>query len=274
MSLSALRLAELDAFLLELNRAAADVILPLFRADHGLHDKGTGGQGYKAFDPVTEADRGAERAIRALIAARYPDHGVIGEEYGEDRPDAEFVWVLDPVDGTRAFIAGLPLWCVLIGLRHQGRPVLGSIGQPFLGEVYIGQAAGSRLVSRGTETPLKVRPCPKLTDAIIATTDPEGCFTGAELGAWTQVRAAARLARLGCDAYAYAMVAAGTMDLVVEAGLKAWDIDAAIPVIEGAGGVVTDWRGRPVGPNGGQIAIAGDRGCLDEALVALKRSAS
>lgn len=274
MSLSAPRLAELDAFLLELNRAAADVILPLFRADHGLHDKGTGGQGYKAFDPVTEADRGAERAIRALIAARYPDHGVIGEEYGEDRPDAEFVWVLDPVDGTRAFISGLPLWCVLIGLRHQGRPVLGSIGQPFLDEVYIGQAAGSRLVSRGAETPLKVRACPKLTDAIIATTDPEGCFTGAELGAWTQVRAAARLARLGCDAYAYAMVAAGTMDLVVEAGLKAWDIDAAIPVIEGAGGLVTDWRGRPVGPSGGQIAIAGDQACLDEALVALKRSAT
>src|SRR5215471_18062633 len=103
---SAERLAELDTFLIELNRAAAAVILPLFRADHGLVDKG----GHRGFDPVTDADRGAERAIRALIAQRYPDHGVIGEEYGEDRPDAEFVWVLDPVDGTRAFIAGLPLW--------------------------------------------------------------------------------------------------------------------------------------------------------------------
>ncbi|WP_309087647.1 histidinol-phosphatase [Phenylobacterium sp.] len=275
MPLSPALLAELDAFVLELNRAAAAAILPLFRADHGLIDKGVAGAvGYKAFDPVTEADRGAERAIRALIAKRYPDHGVIGEEYGEDRPDAEFVWVLDPVDGTRAFISGLPLWCVLIGLRHQGRPVLGSIGQPYLDEVYLGSAAGSRLVARGAERPLKVRPCPKLTDAIIATTDPEACFSGAELGAWTQVRAAARLARLGCDAYAYAMVAAGTMDLVIEAGLKAWDIDAAIPVIEGAGGLTTDWRGRPVGPNGGQIAIAGDRACLEEALVALRRSAA
>ncbi|ACG79357.1 inositol monophosphatase family protein [Phenylobacterium zucineum HLK1] len=275
MPLSPARLAEFDAFLLELNRAAGEAILPLFRADHGLHDKGiAGAQGYKAFDPVTEADRGAERAIRALIAQRYPEHGIIGEEYGEDRPDAEFVWVLDPVDGTRAFISGLPLWCVLVGLRHEGRPVLGSIGQPFLDEVYIGSQAGSRLVSRGAETPLKVRPCPRLTDAVIATTDPEGCFTGAELGAWTQVRAAARLARLGCDAYAYAMVAAGTMDMVIEAGLQAWDIDAAIPLIEGAGGVVTDWRGRPVGPNGGQIAIAGDRACLEEALVALRRSAN
>jgi len=263
-------IAELDAFLLELNRAAAAAILPLFRADHGLVDKG----GAQGFDPVTEADKGAERAIRKLIAERYPHHGVIGEEYGEDRPDAEWVWVLDPVDGTRAFIAGLPLWCTLIGLRNEGRPALGSIGQPFLDEVYIGHSGGSRLEARGGTRPLKVRPCAHLTDAIIATTDPEGCFTGAELGAWTQVRSAARLARLGCDAYAYAMVAAGTMDLVVEAGLKAWDIDAAIPVFGGAGGLVIDWRGQPVGAYGGQIAIAGDRACLDEALVALKRSAN
>jgi histidinol phosphatase-like enzyme (inositol monophosphatase family) len=177
------------------------------------------------------------------------------------------------VDGTRAFISGLPLWCVLIGLRHNGKPVLGSIGQPYLDEIYMGHAGGSTLLVRGERRALKVRACPKLTDAIIATTDPEGCFTGAELGAWTQVRAAARLARLGCDSYAFAMVAAGTMDIVIEAGLKAWDIEAAIPVIEGAGGVVTDWRGQTVGPFGGQIAIAGDRACLDEALVALRRSA-
>lgn len=268
-ALSADRLNDLDRFLVELNHRAAEVILPLFRADHGLDNKHSEG-----FDPVTEADKGAERAIRAAIAERFPDHGVIGEEYGEDRPDAEFVWVLDPVDGTRAFISGLPLWCVLIGLRHNGRPVLGSIAQPFLGELYIGHAGGSRLQDReGRTTPLRVRPCPVLTDALIATTDPEACFTGSELGAWRQVRAAARLARLGCDAYAYAMVAAGTMDLVVEAGLKAWDIDAAIPVVEGAGGLVTDWRGQPVGAHGGQIAIAGDRACLNEALVALKRAA-
>src|SRR3954469_8541173 len=115
------RLSELQDFILELNAAAAAVTLPLFRSDCGVEDKRTKG----VFDPVTEADKGAERAIRALIADRYPDHGVIGEEYGEDRPDAEFVWVLDPVDGTRAFIAGLPLWTTLIGLRFQGKPVLG-----------------------------------------------------------------------------------------------------------------------------------------------------
>jgi histidinol phosphatase-like enzyme (inositol monophosphatase family) len=271
MALASERLTELDSFLIELNAAASAAILPLFRADHGLEDKNQGG----ALDPVTEADRGAERAIRALISQRFPDHGVIGEEYGEDRPDAEFVWVLDPVDGTRAFIAGLPVWTTLIALRHQNDPILGSIGQAYMGELFIGsQANGSRLISRSGETPLGVRPCPKLTDAIIATTDPEGCFTGAELGSWTQVRAAARLARLGCDAYAYAMVAAGKIDLVIEGGgLKAWDIDAAVPVIEGAGGLVTNWRGERVGRNGGQLAVAGDRACLDEALVTLKRSA-
>ncbi len=168
----------------------------------------------------------------------------------------------------------MPLWCVLIGLRHNGWPVLGSIGQPFLDELYIGHAAGSRLMARGQTRPLQVRPCPDLAQAIIATTDPESCFTASERSAWSEVRAAARLARLGCDAYAYAMVAAGTLDLVLEAGLKAWDIDAAIPVIRGAGGVVTDWRGQAVGPTGGQVAIAGDRACLDLALPILRRAAA
>jgi histidinol phosphatase-like enzyme (inositol monophosphatase family) len=269
LSLSPGRLADLDAFLIELNRASAGVILPLFRGAHGLEDKTP----EKAFDPVTEADKGAEAAIRRLIGERFPEHGVIGEEMGEDRPDAEFVWVIDPIDGTRAFIAGLPLWTTLIGLRFQGQPVLGSIGQPYLGELFIGHAGGSRLMARGEERPLKVRPCPRLTQAIIATTDPEGCFDGAELGAWTQVRAAARLARTGCDAYAYCMVAAGTLDMVMEAGLKSWDIEAAVPLLAGAGGLVTDWRGEPIGRNGGQMVLAGDRACLDEALVALKRSA-
>jgi len=271
MSLSPARLADLDAFLLKLNRAAGEVILPLFRGDHGLDDKNAGGR----LDPVTEADKGAERAIRTLISKTFPDHGVIGEEYGEDRPDAEFVWVLDPVDGTRAFIAGLPLWTTLIALRYRGDPVLGSIGQSYLDEIYIGSPKmGSRLVARGYETPLRVRPCPKLADAVIATTDPEGCFAGSEIAAWTKVRHTARLARLGCDAYAFAQVAAGKMDLVIESGgLKAWDIDAAVPVIEGAGGFATDWTGERVGRKGGQLVIAGDRACLDETISILRPSA-
>jgi histidinol phosphatase-like enzyme (inositol monophosphatase family) len=269
MTLPAELLSGLDRFLVELNRASSKAILPLFRAEHGLQDKGEAGR----FDPVTLADKGAEAVIRRLVAEHYPEHGVIGEEEGSDRPDAEFVWVIDPIDGTRAFISGLPVWTTLIGLRFQGEPVLGSIGQPYVGEVFIGSRLGSRLMARGGEHPLRVRPCPRLRDALIATTDPEGCFDGAEAGAWTQVRAGARLARTGCDAYAYAMVAAGQLDLVVEAGLRSWDVEAAVPVIEGAGGTVTDWRGERVGREGGQIAIAGDRGCLEEALVALRRAA-
>lgn len=261
-------MTEHEAFAVELAAAAAAVTLPLFRADHGLVDKG----GDKGFDPVTEADRGAEAAIRTLIAERYPHHGVIGEEYGEDRPDAEHVWVLDPVDGTRAFIAGLPLWTTLIALRTAGRPTVGVIAQPYLDEVYLGGPSGAVLIGRGRTVPLRVRECDHLTQAVIATTDPD-LFNGAELGAWTQVRAAARLARLGCDAYAYAQVAAGRMDLVAESGLKVWDWSALIPVIEAAGGRVTDWRGNT--PSGdGQILAVGDHRLTDQALVAFRRSAA
>ncbi len=263
------RLADLDAFHIALNRAAGEAILPLFRADHGLEDKGKAG----AFDPVTEADRGAEAVIRKLIAEHYPEHGVIGEEYGEDRPDAEFVWVLDPIDGTRAFISGLPLWTTLIGLRWNGAPVLGSVGQPYLDEIFIGSAAGSRLVSRGASQPLQVRACPDLAQAVISTTDPQACFDSPERAVWDDVRTATRLARLGCDAYAYAMVAMGKMDMVIEAGLKAWDVEAAIPLIAGAGGVTTDWRGDEIGKNGGQMLIVGDKALLDPTLELLAPAA-
>ena len=263
-------LLEFEMFALELAAAAGRVALPLFRSGLAVEGKPETGLG---FDPVTEADRGGEDAIRALVAARYPAHGFIGEERGDDRPDAEFVWVLDPIDGTRAFVAGLPLWTHLIALRHAGEPVVGVIAQSYLGESFVGSRRGARLVRGADERAIRVRECPLLTQATIATTDP-AIFNGAERGAWRQVRSAARIARLGCDAYAYAMVACGQMDLVVEAGLKVWDVEAAVPLIEGAGGVVTDWRGARMGRGGGQVAMAGDRRCLEEALVALKRSAS
>ncbi len=260
-------LTELESFAVDLARAAAAVTLPLFRSDLGHDNKA--GEG--AFDPVTEADRGAEAAIRALIAERYPDHGVVGEEYGEDRPDAEFVWVLDPVDGTRAFISGLPLWTTLIALRQNGRPIIGAISQPYIGELFLGGPSGAVMMSRGQTTPIRARACERLTDATIATTDPD-IFNGAELGAWTQVRAAARLARLGCDAYAYAMLAAGRIDLVAETQLKPWDWSALVPVIEAAGGEVTNWLGGAPGDDGRILAV-GDARIRDQALVALKRAA-
>ncbi len=264
-ALSDSHLDTLDTFLIELNYASADVILPLFRAEHGLENKAAEG---RPFDPVTAADKGAEAEIRRLIAAHYPEHGVIGEEYGADRPDAEFVWVLDPIDGTRAFIAGLPLWTTLIGLRWQGQAVLGSIGQPFIGEVFIGDARGSRLLTPSAEIALKTRPCSSLSQAVIATTDPY-LFKDAEAGAWNDLRAVVRLARYGCDAYAYAMVAMGRLDGVVETGLKAWDVESAIPVLAGAGGFVADWRGQPIGGDGGQMLITGDRAILDQAAALL-----
>ncbi|GAW41986.1 Histidinol-phosphatase [Brevundimonas sp. SH203] len=260
-------MTEYEAFAIELAREAARVTLPFFRSDIGHEDKG----GAAGFDPVTEADKQAEAAIRRLIAARYPDHGVIGEEYGQDRPDAEHVWVLDPIDGTRAFISGLPLWTTLIALRQAGRPTVGVIAQPYLDEIFVGGSSGARLLRGDAETPLAVRTCETLADAVISTTDPD-IFDDAERDAWTQVRATARLARLGCDAYAYAMVAAGKMDLVAETSLKPWDWSALVPVIEAAGGKVVNWRGAAPDADG-QILAVGDPRLIDQALVTLKRAA-
>ena len=261
-----------DDFLVELNRAAAAVILPIFRADLGIENK-KAADGGADYDPVTLADKGAEGVIRRMLAEFYPSHGVIGEEYGEDRPEAEFVWVLDPIDGTRAFVAGLPVWTTLIGLRHLGKPVLGSIGQSFTGELFIGHAGGSRVVKGGSSRPLKSRTGVALRDAIIATTDPDGYYRAEEIPVWQALRASARIARLGCDAYAYAMVAAGQIDLVVETSLKCWDIDAALPVLAGAGAITSDWRGEPIGDAGGQVALAGSRELLDEAVAILETAA-
>jgi histidinol phosphatase-like enzyme (inositol monophosphatase family) len=270
LPLSNARIEDLEAFATELAHRAGDVILPLFRADHGLVDKSD--ELNRRFDPVTEADKGAEAAIRAAIAARFPDHGVIGEEYGEDRPDAEFVWVLDPIDGTRAFISGLPLWTTLIGLRHRGKPVVGVIAQPFTGEYFVGSALGSRLESAAGTRALRTRSCAALSDALTATTDPH-LFAGRESEAYRRFHEAAKLVRFGVDAYAYAMVAMGKLDVVIERGLKCWDVDAAVPVLAGAGGLVTDWQGETIGRNGGQMVIVGDPALLPQVTALLHDAA-
>lgn len=266
-------LAAFEPFLVDLHRAAAAETVPRFRTGLAVEDKGGANTLGGGYDPVTEADRGAEHAVRALIAERFPHHGVVGEEEGEDRADAEWVWVLDPVDGTRAFVSGLPLWVTLIGLNHRGRPVLGSIGQPYIGELFVGHAGGSKLLSRGSERPIRPRPR-RLAEATVAATDPHAYFEPAELARWTALRGRARLVRLGGDGYLFALAALGGIDLVVETGLKRWDIEPCIPVIEGAGGVVTDWTGAPLSDAGlnarGQVLAAGDRACLDEALDVLR----
>ncbi len=255
-------------FASELADAAAGAILPHFRNLESIERKGSG-----AFDPVTEADKSAERAMRALIEVRRPSDGIIGEEYPDTQSETGWHWLLDPIDGTRAFVAGLPVWTTLISLINpEGDPVIGIIDQPVLGERYLGWPGGAALESGNKRMPLKVSDCTHLHAATIATTDPF-LFGPAEQEAWTQLRSAARMTRYGLDAYAYARLAAGTIDLVAEAGLQPWDTGAIIPVMRGAGGLATDWQGRPAKP-GGQIVCAATPSLLDQALKALKPAAN
>lgn len=254
-------------FASELADAAAGEALPQFRNLEAIECKGSG-----AFDPVTIADMTAEKAMRTLIEARRPLDGIIGEEYPEKRSKAGWHWLLDPIDGTRAFVAGLPVWTTLISLINpEGDPVIGVIDQPVLKERYLGWPGGAALENGDKRVPLSVSDCVTLDTAMIATTDPF-LFDAAELQAWTALRTGARMMRYGLDAYAYARLAAGTIDLVVEAGLQPWDAGALISVVRGAGGLATDWQGRPARP-GGQLVCASTQSLLDQALKALKPAA-
>lgn len=195
--------------------------------------------------PVTEADREAEAMMRALIMQRYPDHGIIGEEMGSHRADAEWVWVLDPIDGTKAFMAGVPTFGTLIALCHKGVPVVGIIDQPISCERWIG-IHGQPTQLRGR--PVNSRAASSVSDlgaALLAATAPDMFSTGAERTGFAQLQQACRFTRFGLDCYAYGLLAAGQVDLVCEASMKPHDIMALIPVIDGAGGIVTDWRGKP-----------------------------
>jgi histidinol phosphatase-like enzyme (inositol monophosphatase family) len=253
---------DLARFMDDLAAASGQAILPFFRAAFGMDDKT---HGHAAFDPVTEADRAAEVAMRGMIRANLPTHGILGEEFGSENLDAECVWVLDPIDGTRAFVAGLPTWGTLIGLTHHGAPVLGLMHQPYLAERFSGDGVNARLRSPRGERPLFTRRGTTLDRAILATTDPRLFGQGEERERFLSLEATVRLSRYGTDCYAYCMLAAGQIDLVVEAGLKPYDIVALIPIIEGAGGVVTAWDGGPA-TEGGRIVAAGDRRLHEAAL--------
>jgi myo-inositol-1(or 4)-monophosphatase len=254
------------AFVERLAQVSAEVILPFFRSSIGAEDKSRGG----AFDPVTEADRGAEAAMRRLIAQTFPAHGVVGEEYGQDRPDAEYVWVLDPIDGTKSFISGLPTWGTLIGLMHNGQPVYGMMSQPFTRERYFGDGKRSRLrtlappradapPAEWTTRTLRARPCPALAQATVMTTSPALIKDEADRAAYLKVEREARLVRYGADCYAYCALAAGFVDLVIETDLKPHDVVALAPIVEGAGGAMTTWEGESAA-KGGRIIAAGDPG--------------
>lgn len=256
-------LIDFSDFVNDLATHSGKAILPFFRSALAIHDKARGG----AFDPVTEADRAGESAMRHLIRRHFPSHGVVGEEFGAENADAEFVWVLDPIDGTRAFMSGLPLWGTLIGLTRAGRPAFGMMHQPFTGERFSGDGRAARYVGPGGERTLRVRPCASLAEATLSATSPR-MFEGDKLAAFERVERAARLTRFGCDCYAYCMIAAGHVDLVIEDGLKPYDIVPLIPIIEGAGGIVTSWDGGDPTQGGGVVA-AGDPRVHEQALALL-----
>jgi myo-inositol-1(or 4)-monophosphatase len=259
------------AFVERLAQVSGEVILPFFRSAIRAEDKSGGG----VFDPVTEADRGAEAAMRRLIGQMFPAHGVIGEEYGRDRPEAEYVWVLDPIDGTKSFVSGLPTWGTLIGLMHRGQPVYGMMAQPFTRERFYGDGKRAKLrtlaPTHGVAPPtewatrsLHTRACASLAEATLMTTSPLLIRDESDRAAYARVEKQVRLSRYGGDCYAFCALAAGFADLVIETNLKPHDIVALAPIIEGAGGVVTTWDGENAA-NGGRIIAAGDRAVYDQA---------
>jgi len=241
---------------LEMAHALADqtgtVILPHFRTRLGIDHKGG-----SLLDPVTEADVAAERAIRDTLSAACPAHGVIGEELGTTNPEADFCWIIDPIDGTRAFIMGQPLWGTLIGLMQRGRPLLGLMDQPFTGERFWSGEERSFFRHHGEERPIATRDCPSLGDALLGSSSPDLFETEDDRDRFDRIVRAVRMRRFGGDCYNYCLLAMGALDLVVEAGLQDFDIVPLIPIVERAGGVVSTWDGGDP-RKGGHILAAGD----------------
>jgi histidinol phosphatase-like enzyme (inositol monophosphatase family) len=257
---------ELVAVALALADIARDVILPYFRnPELGIDNKGEAG-----FDPVTLADRAAEQALRAELARLRPRDGILGEEFAATAGDSGLTWVIDPIDGTRGFLSGTPTWGVLIALSDAQGPRLGLIDQPYIGERFFGGFGQAWMEGPQGRAALRTRPPRPLDQAILFTTFPE-VGTPEERAAFEALAARVRLTRFGMDCYAYALVAAGQIDLVVEAGLQPFDVHAPIAVIEAAGGLVTDWQGGPV-HGGGRVLAAANREIHAAALAILSRA--
>jgi histidinol phosphatase-like enzyme (inositol monophosphatase family) len=242
---------DFTAFIGRLATASGETILPFFRTSLGVDNKGA-----HDFDPVTEADRAAEAVMRRLIQANFPQHGIVGEEFGNEREDAEYVWVLDPIDGTKSFISGFPTWGTLIALMHKKTPVFGMMHQPYIGERFSGDNGSAHYTGSAGPRRLAVRRCAALKDATLLTTSPQ-LMNEADRACFGRVAETVRLTRYGGDCYSYCMLAAGHLDLVIESELKPYDIAALIPIVTGAGGVVTTWEGKPA-QGGGRIVAAGD----------------
>ncbi len=251
---------ELTAFAVALARASEAEILPYFRKNSAIEVKP-----HFEWDPVTEGDKAGERIIRKMIEARYPDHGINGEEYGIKQGRSGFTWVLDPVDGTRSFVCGMPTWATLIGLYFEGKPVVGVMNQPFVGDMFYGNPHGAWNDYRRTITSISTRQDVGLSNAVAGTTAPELFRSEKDQQSLQALRRSVRLLRYGGDAYFYAVLAAGHLDLALDAGLHAYDIAALIPIVEGAGGAVGSWSGS-IPAEGGNIICAGSQRLLDEAI--------
>jgi myo-inositol-1(or 4)-monophosphatase len=243
---------------------AGAAILPHFRVAIAVDDKG----GARGYDPVTVADRDAEASIRADLARAHPDHGIRGEEHGWQRGTSPYTWVIDPIDGTRSFITGALHWATLIALNDGHAPVLGVVHQPYVGETFSAIAGGEARWQRGDASRvLRTRRCPALGAAVLACTTPDMFATPAALAAFERVRAAVQLTRFGGDCYAYCLLALGLIDVVIESSLQAYDVQALIPIVQAAGGVMTDWHGGRC-DEGGSVVASGDP-ALHPAVLAL-----
>jgi len=253
-------LARYVEFAIAAATGAGPAILRHFRLDAAVENKSATG-----FDPVTAADRDAEKSIRASIAATFPDHGVIGEEFGAAAGSSPLHWLIDPIDGTRAFITGQLHWGTLLALNDGERPIVGVMHQPFVDETFVGSALGAEWRHGERKLPLRTRRCTRLEDAVLCTTDPAMFQTHPQRAAFERVAEQCRLVRYGGDCYTPCLVAAGQIDLVIECGLKDFDIQPLIPIVENAGGVVTDWRGAR-SDSGGDVVVAGDPHLLPRVL--------
>jgi histidinol phosphatase-like enzyme (inositol monophosphatase family) len=245
---------------------AGKIAAGYFRRRIDVHDKSGGSY----FDPVTAADREVEQFLRAELRSRYPGYGILGEEEGEEGRGADRCWMIDPIDGTRAFITGMPAWGILLGLTENGAPIVGTMHQPYIGETFQGAlGAGAHLRHAGAVIEIAARTGVALADAVLYSTHPEMFVADEERAAFERVSAASRMTRFGGDCYSYCLLAMGQIDLVVESGLQPYDIVPLVPIIEAAGGVVTDARGASASP-GGFIVAAGSPELHEQALAAIK----
>lgn len=246
----------------ELADAAGKAVLPYFRRRIRVANKANDG----TFDPVTAADHAAERVIKRLLSKTWPEHGIVGEEFGNTRPEARLRWIIDPIDGTRSFVTGSPMWGILIGLMDRDRALLGLVDQPYTRErFWSGPSASFVRDATGRTRRIATRACRRLSDAVMMTTHPDLFAPGHEETVFQRIKSEVRMSRYGGDCYAYCLLASGFVDVIIETGLKPYDVVALIPIIERAGGAMTSWDGGSAA-SGGRIAVSGDRKLHDTVL--------